>query len=476
MAAFLRNIAFHGILLDALFVNKSTAQTIRVPPSVLAQKQMVDQLMKDGIRTGAVRPLHSHIFDADNAEEAFRFMSTGKHTGKVVLKVRDEEQKKVCVPTPINLNALARTEFAPNKSYVIVGGLGGFGLELADWMTIRGCKKLVLVSRSGATTPYQHLSIKRLRRKIGSSGLVLSKADVTTKAGTQQLIKEASALGAVGGVFNLAMVLRDAMLNDQTPTSYAECCAPKIVATENLDAITRKQCPELDYFLVFSSTSCGRGNVGQTNYGFANSSMERICEARRRAGHPALAIQWGAIGDTGIAISMLGDNDANIGGTLPQRMPSCLSTLDRFLQSKHAICSSFVPAEKVNASSSGSKKGLVDSIAHILGIKSTKGLNSKITLSELGLDSLMGVEVKQTLERDYDVILSLQEIRALSINQLQEIGAGNVEAKNAQSEIQEEAKVVISELAIKPITTPIIRLNTVEQGAPVFVIPPIEGL
>ena len=67
-------------------------------------------------------------------------------------------------------------------------------------------------------------------------------------------------------------------------------------------------------------------------------------------------------------------------------MPSCLDTLDRFLQSKYAVYSSIVPAEKVT-SSAGPKKGLVESIAHILGIKSTKGLNKKITLAELGLDS-----------------------------------------------------------------------------------------
>lgn len=88
----------------------------------------------------------------------------------------------------------------------------------------------------------------------------------------------------------------------------------------------------------------------------------------------------------------------------------------------------------------------------------------------------MGVEVKQALERDYDVILSLQEIRALSVNQLQEIGAGNVSAKNApENGAEETSEVKVSELAYKPTTTPTVKLNTVEQGAPVFVIPPIEG-
>lgn len=211
--------------------------------------------------------------------------------------------------------------------------------------------------------------------------------------------------------------------------------------------------------------------------------MERICEGRRSAGYPGVAVQWGAIGDTGIVLETLGDNETNVGGTLPQRIPSCLSTLDRFLQSKHAICSSIVPAEKVSSSGSGSKKGLVDTIAHILGMKSIKGLNPKLTLSELGLDSLMGVEVKQALERDYDVILSLQEIRALSINQLNDINAGNTQSAKRQiidhvanAGIVEETKVVISELAYKKVIDKTIRLNSVEQGKPVFILPPIEGI
>ncbi|XP_011052868.1 PREDICTED: fatty acid synthase-like, partial [Acromyrmex echinatior] len=59
---------------------------------------------------------------------------------------------------------------------------------------------------------------------------------------------------------------------------------------------------------VFSSVSCGRGNAGQTNYGMANSIMERICEKRAEEGLPGLAIQWGAVGDVGLVADMQEDN------------------------------------------------------------------------------------------------------------------------------------------------------------------------
>lgn len=120
--------------------------------------------------------------------------------------------------------------------------------------------------------------------------------------------------------------------------------------------------------MAFSSVSCGRGNAGQSNYGYANSTMERVCEMRHYKGLPALAIQWGAIGDVGVVLESMGSNDTVIGGTLPQRITSCLEVLDNFLCQKHPVMSSFVLAERVVVrSEAGSQRNLVDAVAHILG-------------------------------------------------------------------------------------------------------------
>lgn len=61
---------------------------------------------------------------------------------------------------------------------------------------------------------------------------------------------------------------------------------------------------------------------------------------------PGLAIQWGAIGDVGVVIDKMGGNDTTVGGTLPQRMSSCLSTLRTLMTHSYAVASSFVLAEK----------------------------------------------------------------------------------------------------------------------------------
>lgn len=97
--------------------------------------------------------------------------------------------------------------------------------------------------------------------------------------------------------------------------------------------------------------------------------MERVCEQRRHDGLSGLAVQWGAIGDVGVVLETMGGNDAVIGGTLPQRMASCLEVLDRFLSQQHAVMSSFVLAERVQvAKGEGSgQKDLVEIVGHILG-------------------------------------------------------------------------------------------------------------
>lgn len=86
----------------------------------------------------------------------------------------------------------------------------------------------------------------------------------------------------------LFQVLHDAFLENMDWEKFNEVCAPKADATENLDSLSRQLCPELDHFVCFSSISCGKGNAGQMNYGYANSVMERICENRKAEGLPGM--------------------------------------------------------------------------------------------------------------------------------------------------------------------------------------------
>ncbi|KAM9281576.1 fatty acid synthase [Morus bassanus] len=470
MALFLKNVAFHGILLDSIFDDGNE------------EWEVVSELLQKGIREGVVKPLRSTVFNKEEVEAAFRFMAQGKHIGKVMIKVQEEEKEySLRRSEPVKISAISRTSCPPTKSYIITGGLGGFGLELAQWLVERGAQKLILTSRSGIRTGYQ---AKRVQEwKALGIQVLISTSDIGTLEGTRQLIEEALQLGPVGGVFNLAVVLRDGMIENQTPELFWEVNKPKNAGTHHLDLVTRKKCPDLDYFVVFSSVSCGKGNAGQSNYGFANSTMERICEQRHHDGLPGLAIQWGAIGDVGVLVKMMGKRDVVVGGTIPQQISSCLEVLDVFLNQPHPVMSSLVLAEKVSVKTEGdSQRDLLESVAHILGVSDVSSLNAESTLADLGLDSLMGVEVRQTLERDYDISMTMREIRLLTIEKLRELSSKSRTAKELKpSQVLktgsgESPKLDWNKLLVNPEGPTIIRLNDVQSTErPLFLVHPIEG-
>ncbi|XP_073345432.1 fatty acid synthase isoform X2 [Pagrus major] len=467
MALFLKNVAFHGILLDALFEEGNQ------------EWEEVFQLLKEGILRGVVQPLKTTVFERDQVEEAFRYMAQGKHIGKVLLQVRFEEKgASVESASPFSIPAICRTFCRSSHSYIITGGLGGFGLELAQWLTERGAHKLVLTSRSGIRNGYQAKRVHEWQSQ--DVEVLLSTNDVSTLEGAERLIAEACTLGPVGGVFHLAMVLKDGMLENLTPQLFLDVNKPKYDGTINLDKVTRKLCPDLSYFVAFSSVSCGRGNVGQSNYGYANSAMERVCEKRRYDGLPGLAIQWGAIGDVGVVLENMGSNETVIGGTLPQRITSCLDVLDLFLCQQQPVMSSFVLAERtVVKSEAGSQRNLVDAVAHILGVRDVNSLNADASLADLGLDSLMGVEVRQTLERDYDIVMAMREIRQLTINKLQELANSKPESHQATTKrdgIHSLLESDLTQLLVNPSEPTVMPLNKVQsQERPLFLVHPIEG-
>jgi fatty acid synthase, animal type len=224
-------------------------------------------------------------------------------------------------------------------------------------------------------------------------------------------------LGPVGGIFNLAAKLNEATLETQNKAKIVESFLPKATATKYLDEVSRQLCPELHYFVVFSSIASGRGIAGQSNYGMANSVSERIMEQRHNLGLPAKAIQWGAIGDVGLVAGMQKDeHEIEVGGTLQQRLSSCLEELDTLMTSDRPVVGCMVVAEK--RSESLSKRNILETIMNIMGIRDTKSISMETTLSELGMDSMMTVEIQQTLERQFDIFISAPKLRAIKLGRL----------------------------------------------------------
>lgn len=118
--------------------------------------QALRDIVAKDIISGVIKPLPSTIYKAHEVEQAFRYLASAKHIGKVLIQVCENENNNDTYPIAM----LPQLHCDPEFTYVIPGGLGGFGLELADWLVIRGARKIVLSSSRGITKPYQAYRIK----------------------------------------------------------------------------------------------------------------------------------------------------------------------------------------------------------------------------------------------------------------------------------------------------------------------------
>ncbi|PSN47450.1 hypothetical protein C0J52_01938 [Blattella germanica] len=176
MEIILKGVSFHGIGLDYYFW------------ATHKEKHALNDILTEGIKSGA----------------CILYMAAGKHIGKVLLKITTEEPEKIIRPVPKVVEARAHYHCIPDSSYIIAGGLGGFGLELADWLVLRGARKLILTTHSGLKNGYQSSRI-RVWRSYGVEVLIL-RDDITTESGVKSLLMKATDLGPVAAIFNLAVV------------------------------------------------------------------------------------------------------------------------------------------------------------------------------------------------------------------------------------------------------------------------------
>lgn len=144
LGVFLKEMAFRSVLADNLF--------LQAPE----ETRYIHGLIERDLKTGIIQPLNTTVFQVNEIEKAYRFLSTGQHIGKVLIQVRREANDDMTVP----ISSLPRAYFNPERVYIIPGGLGGFGLELADWLILRGARKIMLSSSRGLSSKYQSYRIR----------------------------------------------------------------------------------------------------------------------------------------------------------------------------------------------------------------------------------------------------------------------------------------------------------------------------
>ncbi|HTS94248.1 MAG TPA: SDR family NAD(P)-dependent oxidoreductase [Stellaceae bacterium] len=273
---FRRNIAYFGVDVDQLIAGKATVG-----------RRIFDAVMA-GVRKGDYKPLPHTIFEASQVSDAFQIMQQAAHIGKLVVR-----------PHPIATVRAADPDFTldPRGSHLVTGGLGGFGLETAKWLVDRGAKHLVLLGRRGAASAEAMAATNEFRRR--GVDVLCDPCDVADADALAKVLEKMRAnMPPLVGVIHAAMVLDDSTIANLDAERLQRVLRPKVLGAENLDLATRGD--SLGYFVLFSSVVTLIGNPGQGGYVAANGYLEGLARRRRRLGLPALAIGWGPIADVGV--------------------------------------------------------------------------------------------------------------------------------------------------------------------------------
>ncbi len=185
-----------------------------------------------------------------------------------------------------------------DATYLITGGLGGLGLAAARWLVEAGARHLVLVGRAGVTTTSQVEALAELA--IAGAHVVVERADLASRSDLERVLAASRArMPALRGVIHAAGVLSDAVLADQDDQHLRRVLGPKALGAWNLHLATQDD--PLDFFALYSSASSLFGSPGQANYAAANAFVDALAAHRHALGRPALAIQWGAFAEVGLA-------------------------------------------------------------------------------------------------------------------------------------------------------------------------------
>ncbi len=182
-------------------------------------------------------------------------------------------------------------------TYLVTGGMGGLGLEVARWMAGQGAGCLLLAGRR-EPSPEAWRAIAGIEA-LGAR-VVTARADVSRRPEVEALLaRVAAGLPPLRGVLHAAGVLDDGLLLQQTAERFRAVLAPKVEGARHLHELTAEA--PLDFFVLFSSATAVLGLPGQGSYAAANACLDALAHFRRGRGLAALSIQWGAWAEVGLA-------------------------------------------------------------------------------------------------------------------------------------------------------------------------------
>jgi len=344
-------------------------------------------------------------------------------------------------------------------TYLITGGTSGLGLEIARWLIQQGVVSLALVSRSGSSREEARSFAQEAH--LSGKDVQIFDLDITDVAAVNTLVKNITDnMLPLRSVIHCAMVLDDDLTTKMNSARMIGVMAPKVSGALNLHNATRHL--PLEQFVSISSISSIIGNVGQTNYVAANAFLDGFAHYRRGAGLPATTINLGVLQEIGVVARdddlakildakgivglttaevmrglgyIFNNHPAQIGffrvdwSAWAQESPkSALSTRFNNLVQKANAGQDLSPALanllKQLEDQEHYLAGLMDILSNELAsIVKIPVADIKIdrSISDLGIDSLMSVELSRGLRAKYGLeVTSVELLSGPSLSQLTE--------------------------------------------------------
>jgi acyl transferase domain-containing protein/NADPH:quinone reductase-like Zn-dependent oxidoreductase/acyl carrier protein len=417
---FRNNISYYGIDADQLLAGR---------PALT--RRLFDEIMTH-FSQGDFFALPVARFPADRIVQAFRYMQQAKQIGKVVVEV------KTPVTTGLHQECTYSPPMAldPDGAYLVTGGIAGFGLATAQRLVERGARHLILVSRTGVPDAAAAETIEGMRA-LGAE-ICCKACDVSDRHQVAALFAHLNAQPhPLRGIVHAAAVIKDALAENLTTAHIGQVLSPKVAGAWYLHRESLKL--SLDFFVLYSSITTLLGNPGQAPYVAANTWLEGLARLRRAQNLPALSILWGPIGDIGYLTRHEKTRDLlqqRLGGA-PLSASTALDLLETLLASDRTglvvadfdwrAVSRFLPKSTAPRFSRIHRNGIdtgqdlvADLRTQMLGLSTKEAetvLNALVrqevaqilrlapekipgdqNLAQLGLDSLMGVELALALE------------------------------------------------------------------------------
>ncbi|MFD2176705.1 hybrid non-ribosomal peptide synthetase/type I polyketide synthase [Veronia pacifica] len=238
--------------------------------------------------------LDHSVSDEANATQLLGQLFASESTGEYQLVLRDNDcywprLQSVSAPS-------AQSTSLPIDEdgwYLIAGGLGGLGLETADWLAGLGAKNILLIGRNKASQLAED-AVKRLRER--GVNVEIGLVDITDPDALQRMVSELNQ--PIKGVVHSAVVRDSEQLSGMTPLERAQAVlAPKLQGAWNLHRITLDQ--PLDFFILYSSSVSLVPARGLPEYVAGNAFLDSLAHYRIASGLPALSVSWGAWSDVG---------------------------------------------------------------------------------------------------------------------------------------------------------------------------------